>query len=270
MPLSRFMLDELASRHDLEEAEGRAACVHEARPLFAQMPEGGFRLQLEREFARRVRLTPDELARLLVAAGPAAGNPGQHAGTGRPAGQGGAAGGMGAPARFFRPEEGHGPESGEAPWLDGEYPGSAPDPEGAPPWLNDAPPRAPRGPGRTPRRGGGARQVTPMARRLLRLLLAHPVLVSGLGDQQLELLAHHPHLELVRQLIGLASTRGAAHAGALLQAADPESDLARAIQDLSTELMAQDLPDPQAEWDDALRLIERQTVQEQCDRLIES
>ncbi|MGB6218356.1 MAG: DNA primase, partial [Castellaniella sp.] len=114
------------------------------------------------------------------------------------------------------------------------------------------------------------RQVTPMARRLLRLLLAHPALVAGLGDQQLELLAHHPHLGLVRQLVGLASTCGAAHAGALLQAADPESDLARAIQDLSTELMAQDLPDPQAEWDDALRAIERQSVQEQCDRLIAS
>ncbi|MCZ4330421.1 DNA primase [Castellaniella denitrificans] len=270
MPLSRFMLDELASRHDLEEAEGRAACVHEARPLFAQMPEGGFRLQLEREFARRVRLTPEELAQLLAVAGPAAGGPGQHAATGRPAGQGGVAGSMGASARLFRPEEGHGPESGEPPWQDGEYPDAAPDLEGAPPWAGDAPTRAPRGSGRMPRRGGGSRQVTPMARRLLRLLLAHPALVSGLGDQQLELLAHHPHLELVRQLIGLASTCGAAHAGALLQAADSESDLARAIQDLSTELMAQDLPDPQAEWDDALRLIERQTVQEQCDRLIES
>src|SRR5690606_12822376 len=52
--------------------------------------------------------------------------------------------------------------------------------------------------------------------------------------------------------------------------AEPESDLARAIQDLSTELMAQDLPDPQAEWDDALRAIERQAVQDQCDRLIAS
>jgi len=271
MPLSRFMLDELASRHDLGEAEGRAACVHEARPLFAQMPEGGFRLQLEREFAQRVRLTPDELAQLLAAAGPAPGGPGQAAGPGRPAGQGGAAGpGMGASARFSRPEGGYAPEPEGDPWPGGDYPGAGMEPDFPPPWQDAAPPQAPRGPGRAPRRGGGSRQVTPMARRLLRLLLAHPSLVSGLGDQQLELLAHHPHLGLVRQLIGLASTCGAAHAGALLQAADPESDLARAIQDLSTELMAQDLPDPQAEWDDALRLIERQTVQEQCDRLIES
>ncbi|MGE4451072.1 DNA primase [Castellaniella sp.] len=265
VPLSRFMLDELASRHDLDEAEGRAACVHEARPLFGQMPEGGFRLQMEREFARRVRLTPEELAQLLAVAGPAAGA-GQPAGTGRPAGQGGAAG----PARFARPEGRYAAEAEGAPWPGGENPGAGMDPDTVPSWLDDAPRQAPRGSGRTARRGGGSRQVTPMARRLLRLLLAHPALVAGLGDQQLELLAHHPHLGLVRQLVGLASTCGAAHAGALLQAADPESDLARAIQDLSTELMAQDLPDPQAEWDDALRAIERQTVQEQCDRLIES
>src|SRR3546814_4667948 len=32
IPLSRFMLDELASRHALNEAEGRAACAHEAKP----------------------------------------------------------------------------------------------------------------------------------------------------------------------------------------------------------------------------------------------
>ncbi|MHA3902916.1 DNA primase [Castellaniella sp. WN] len=266
IPLSRFMLDELASRHDLDEAEGRAACVHEARPLFAQMPEGGFRLQLEREFARRVRLTPEELAQLL-ATGPAAGA-GQSVGAGRPAAQGGAVGP--GPARLSSPESRYAPEPEGAPWPGGEDPGAGLEPDAMPPWLSDPPPRASRESGRTPRRGGRSRQVTPMARRLLRLLLAHPSLVSGLGDQQLELLAHHPHLDLVRQLIGLASACGAAHAGALLQAADPESDLARAIQDLSTELMAQDLPDPQAEWDDALRAIERQAVQEQCDRLIES
>ncbi|WP_368641574.1 DNA primase [Castellaniella ginsengisoli] len=268
MPLSRFMLDELAARHDLNEAEGRASCVHEARPLFAQMPEGGFRLQMEREFARQVRLTPEELAQLLGAAGPGPGHAGPIAGAGqRPSGQGVAPGtglaGRGGP---FASEGGYAPEPEGAPWPGSENPGAGMDLEAAPPWQD----AALHGSGRARRRGGGSRQVTPMARRLLRLLLAHPALVSGLGDQQLELLAHHPHLGLVRQLIGLASTCGAAHAGALLQAADPESDLARAIKDLSTELMAQDLPDPQAEWDDALRTIERQTVQEQCDRLIES
>src|SRR3546814_17986727 len=64
---------------------------------------------------------------------------------------------------------------------------------------------------------------TPMAKRLLRLLLAHPELVSSLGDQQLEILEHGPHLVLVRDLITLANLSGARHAGALLQAADPGS-----------------------------------------------
>lgn len=60
-PLSRFLLDELAARHPMEEVEGRAACIHEARPLFAEIPECALKIQLQHEFARLVRLTPDEL-----------------------------------------------------------------------------------------------------------------------------------------------------------------------------------------------------------------
>ncbi|CAM5222793.1 DNA primase [Castellaniella defragrans] len=244
-PLSRFMLDELASRHDLQEAEGRAACVHEARPLFAQMPEGGFRMQVEREFAQRVRLTPEELTRMLAQEPPRRGFPGP----GAPARPEAASQALGAPpARALQDEPA---------WLREE---------GRPAEMEPGSPGARRG-GRSGR--GGGRQVMPLARRLLRLLLAHPELVGQLGDQQLELLAQHPHLSLVCELVALASACGnATHAGALLEAADPDSDLAQAIQDLSTELMAQDLPDPQAEWNGALCAIERQAVQDQCDRLV--
>ncbi|MFT0532308.1 DNA primase [Castellaniella hirudinis] len=255
LPLSRFMLEELAARHDLRDAEGRAACLHEARPLFAQMPEGGFRLQVEREFAQLIRLTPDELTRLLAqGAAPEGGAPAGH----RP-GPAIRSGGAGHP-------DADAPPPAQAGWP-------APDEWRAePPWLADAHPPEFAAP---PMRGGfgrraQARTVTPMARRLLRLLLGHPGLVDGLGDQQLELLAHHPHLQLVRELISLASATGGRHAGALLEAAEPDSDLAQAIQDLSTELLAQELPDPQAEWRDALRQIELQAVQQQCDRLIET
>src|SRR5690606_14891903 len=66
-PLSRFLLDELSSRHVLAEAEGRAACVHEAKPLLALMPQGTLRLQIERDFAKQVQLTPEELARMMAA-----------------------------------------------------------------------------------------------------------------------------------------------------------------------------------------------------------
>ncbi|MBV6306038.1 DNA primase, partial [Candidimonas humi] len=71
VPLSRFLMEELAARHPMDEAEGRAACVHEARPLLAMLPEGTtLRLQIEREFARQVLLTPEELAAMLAAQPP--------------------------------------------------------------------------------------------------------------------------------------------------------------------------------------------------------
>src|SRR5690606_20549680 len=66
MALSRFLLDELGARHNLAEAEGRASCLHEARPLLAAMPECALRLQIEREMARQVLLTPEEMAQLLA------------------------------------------------------------------------------------------------------------------------------------------------------------------------------------------------------------
>lgn len=66
--LSRFMLNELSSRHAMDEPEGRAACIHEARPLLAQLPESALRMQIEREFAQVVKLTPDELSAILAEA----------------------------------------------------------------------------------------------------------------------------------------------------------------------------------------------------------
>jgi DNA primase len=62
--LSRFLIDELAGRVDLATAEGRARCVHEAKPLLRQMPAGALRLQLARELAEKCRLTVDELMQL--------------------------------------------------------------------------------------------------------------------------------------------------------------------------------------------------------------
>lgn len=230
IPLSRFMLEELAGRHDLDEAEGRAACVHEARPLFEQIPEGGFRLQLEREFARAVRLTPEELGQMLARVEPAA--------RALPQGVALAAGAD----RVHDDAPGAGSQQGR---------------------RERAPRRAPR--------ASGSRRVTPMAGRLLRLLLTSPQLVADLGDQQLELLARSPHLLLVQELIALVGETGACHAGALLESAEPESDLAQVLTDLSGELLEQDeLPDPQAEWNDALRQIELQVVRAEQNELIAS
>src|SRR5690606_6888266 len=65
------------------------------------------------------------------------------------------------------------------------------------------------------------------------------------------------HLGLVRDLIALAQSSGARHLGALLQAVEPDSELAPVLAAAAADMMAQeDLPDPQTEWNDALRRIE--------------
>jgi len=237
-PLSRFMLDELASHHAMDEAEGRAACVHEAKPLLALMPAGTLRMQIEREFARLVKLTPEELAGMLEAAPETS---------------------LHAAAHDARQGE---PDYAEPPgFMDMPSEGFVQ----AEPWEN--PPGEPaRGARRTQQR---SRAVTPMAKRLLRLLLAHPELVDRLGDQQLEILEQGPHLILVRDLIALAHTSGARHVGALLQAADPAQELTQVLNSLSTELLEQeDLPDPWAEWNDALHRIELETIKAEQSELI--
>lgn len=261
VPLSRFMLDELASRHAMHEAEGRAACVHEAKPLLALLPESTLRVQIEREFAKLVQLTPEELAQMIqelpAQASPApseSSEPGRgdyspHPGGDEPPGF------MDVPN--FDPGEPHF-YPGEAEFHDHQAPGR---------------PRAAQSGTVRPnagRRGNKVRTVTPMAKRLLRLLLAHPELVATLGDQQLEILEHGPHLVLVRDLITLANLSGARHAGALLQAADPGSDLQAVLDSLTPELLAQeDLPDPQAEWNDALRRIELEAIKAEQSALVE-
>lgn len=71
-PLSRFMLDELGRRVDLSSAEGRAALIHQAKPLLKQMPANALRVQLVREVATLARMAPEEVERLCELASMAA------------------------------------------------------------------------------------------------------------------------------------------------------------------------------------------------------
>lgn len=255
MPLSRFMLDELASRHAMHEAEGRAACVHEAVPLLALLPDGTLRLQIEREFAKRVQLTPEELARMMQEA-PAASEP-EPVGASLPRTT---YGGVGHDAGAGY-EEPPGFMDGASFEADDHFIHHAA--------VDDEQITLRRLPSGQQQRGK-TRAVTPMAKRLLRLLLAHPDLVEHLGDQQLEILEHGPHLVLVRDLITLANISGARHAGALLQAAEPGSDLEGVLASLTPELLAEeDLPNPQAEWNDALRRIELEAIKAEQSSLVQ-
>jgi DNA primase len=123
--------------------------------------------------------------------------------------------------------------------------------------------------GRQPAARVDRRAVAPMAKRLLRLLLTHPELVDVMGEQQLELLERGPHLEMVRELIVLAQASGARHVGALIQAADPGADLGVLMASVAEDLMAQEpLPNPQGEWEDALRRIELESLKSEQEALI--
>ena len=305
--LSRFLLDELAARHNLAEPEGRAACVHEARPLLAEIPECALRVQIERELAKLVQLTPEELAPLLVLPSvPDAGRV-QSPGRSDTGVRGRAAApvqdGLGADRRSGPEEDGPpdwhayadvGDPGGIPDYADGQYVPDAFAPAhaatgagGAPsPTANGPAGRARSGPasgnkgwkdwkgngqggrGRREDNTGGVvaprRPVPTLARRLLHLLLSHPELVDTMGDQQLEVLDRGPHLGMVRDLIVLAQSSGARHLGALLEAADPESDIYLVLRSMSAELLGQEsLPDPQAEWEDALHTIEFASIKEE-------
>ena len=268
--LSRFLLDELASRHDLSEVEGRAACVHEAKPLLAAVPEGSLRLQLQHALARQVQLTPEELAGLFAAAPEPAAPPVKASGDGLAA----------LSADTQEPWEGEAPAPDmDADWQPAEEQYGSSQPafgRGQPgqrkfmkrPGRGGARDDAPKGPSSGP---GGRRPVTPLAKRLLRLLLAHPELVDDMGEQQLEVLDRGPHLSLVRDLILLAQHSGARHLGALLQAAEPDSDLQLVLQQALADMMAQeDLPHPQREWEDALRRIELDALRAEQSALVQA
>ncbi|MFC4274723.1 DNA primase [Achromobacter aloeverae] len=293
--LSRFLLDELGQRHNLAEAEGRAACLHEAKPLIAMIPPCALRIQIERELARQVQLTPEEMTLIMAqqakpqpygapadGAQPARAAEARAASAAepRPAPQG-AAGEQGAVAEDGTP-------SFEVPgYLDGDFDGALYDYEPIPD-MGTEPPGGGNPPGQgqgwQPRKQGGGggfgkgqgkgkggwrrenevggvieprRPVPTLAKRLLQLLLSHPELVDTMGDQQLEVIDRGPHLGMVRDLIVLAQSSGARHLGALLEAADPESDIHLVLRSMSADVLGQEeLPHPQAEWEDALHRIE--------------
>ena len=64
VPLSRFLINELTGRVDMSTAEGRAKCVHEAKPLLKQMQPNALRMQIVRELAEKCRLSHEEISQL--------------------------------------------------------------------------------------------------------------------------------------------------------------------------------------------------------------
>ena len=213
--LSRFLLDELASRHNMDEAEGRASCLHEAA---AAGRDPGMRAARP-DRARDGQVGPAHAGRNGPGAGAAAGQTIWRAG-----GRQGAAG-----RRLPRPDprdriraswmgataghDFHDIPAEESDYTDyGHFHGAHGEPAGAPGGQQGGQRRQewkPRGDWKGKgdwKRAGhwkgrreddvggfeGRRTMPSLAKRLLGLLLAHPELVDSMGDQQLEVIDHGP------------------------------------------------------------------------------
>lgn len=239
--LSAFLLEELASRHNLSEAEGRAACLHEARPLIASIPASGIRTQIENDFARMISLTSEELLRDL--------------------------------ARFEETQQNR--QKWQEALPDTAKPAATPDRAGDDGGSVFADLRAPAvaqesGKFRSGAGGRrGARQVTPLARRLVKLLASNLELAHEVTDQQLEVLGFSPQFSYVREFIAFAQASQATHLAALIQRAEPGSELANMLTGLTIDSFYEEaLPDPVAEWNDALHKIEFARLNQEKEKLV--
>jgi len=72
MPLSQFLLKEVAQDNDLGTPEGRAKAQFEAKPLLQAMPPSALRLQIVRALAQATQTTPAEIEALFELAQPVA------------------------------------------------------------------------------------------------------------------------------------------------------------------------------------------------------
>ena len=193
-PLSRFLIDGLAGRADLATAEGRARCLHEAKPLLRQMQANLLRVQLLRELGEKCRLPADEVAQLCELAPKAS---------------------------------------------------------------------APRAP--SPRYTRAA--PTPLARTLLRVLIANPSLAMRVTDEQRALLDAQ-ELAPVAELIDLLR-EGEIVAPAMLVEATRSSPHANLFQQVAGEVMVgtDDEQSAQADWTGAFLQLELVQVQSEYQRL---
>jgi DNA primase len=274
LPLSRFMLGELADQHDLAQPEGRARCIHDAQPLMQAMPAGALRMQVVRELAEMVRLTPDELNPLLALQDKPSGPlipqsrsaaPQPRAPLAAEATSGGPTDASHAPPDFDMPPPDYESVPVDFDESSGGIPGT---PAGRDQWKQ-------RGKWKRDgkwrrgdrddeaelfRRDGRRKPVPGLPHRLLRLLLTHPQLVEDIDSTAEAYLAASQGFESVCALIAALRASRAQHAGAVLQAVAGtalEPELHRAAADT---LLVDELPDPCAELSDTLRSVILQAI----------
>lgn len=252
--LSGFMLDSLADKHNLDEAEGRAACLQEALALVEEIPQSTIRAQIENELARLVRFTTDEFREAL--------------------------------SRYRQAKE-----ESTRPFIAPDSRNQAQPHTNQPVTMPTDRQSAPRAQTRTSTPSTGRpnyktttgyrnrrsrvseaiRQPMPLARQLLSLLANYPTILDKIGERQLEILRHHPHMDVVVEFIVFAFKSGARHIGSLIQQAEQGSPLHQLLISLGKDSSnLETLPNPEAEWNDAIKKIELENLEAEIEKLISS
>ncbi|WP_311515155.1 DNA primase [Oligella urethralis] len=243
-PLSAFLLETLAADYNLNEAEGRAACLNAAISLVDQIPTSTIRTQIEKELARLVRFTVDEFSVVLQR---------HQAGKNSTTSVHSMAS---SSASEPLPER----VAPTAPLSDHATQTRKTSSYRATPTYQRARPKA-----------DAIRQPMPLARQLLSLLANHPSLLDKIGERQLEILRQHPHMEVVVEFISFAFRSGARHIGSLIQQAEHGSPLHQLLLSLGKDSSSiEALPNPDAEWNDALKKLELDILQAEINTLISS
>ena len=243
-PLSAFFLETLAADYNLNEAEGRAACLNAAISLVDQIPTSTIRTQIEKELARLVRFTADEFSVVLQ----------RHQ----------------AGKNSTTSVHSMASSSASEPLPERVAP-TAPLSEHATQTRKTSSYRATPTYQRARPKADAIRQPMPLARQLLSLLANHPSLLDKIGERQLEILRQHPHMEVVVEFISFAFRSGARHIGSLIQQAEHGSPLHQLLLSLGKDSSSiEALPNPEAEWNDALKKLELDILQAEINTLISS
>ena len=186
LPLSEYLVQELAGQIDLQHADGRARFAEAARPLLAKVPEGIYRELLLTRLAETIRLPANRLDELWARQAQAA--------RGAASGAAGAAGGAA-----------------------GERSGASADAAVRGPWATrrDAPSgRRPAARGRGVGVGRGS-----VMRQAVQVLVHRPQVAQALPAAQLTMLTTltQPGAELLRALVDELRERPCASTAALLE-----------------------------------------------------
>lgn len=249
--LSAFMLDSLALEFNLDEAEGRAACLKEALALVVQIPESTIRTQIENELARLVCFTADEFRAALsryqskkeIAARPFTAVDKNH---------------FDAPVATSQtkqsPQHSYSNNASKTGYGDSSHSGYR---------SSNA--------YRKKNAKEAIRQPLPLARQLLSLLASHPAILDRISERQLEILRQHPHMDVVVEFIAFAFSSGARHIGSLIQRAEQGSPLQQLLISLGKDnSTTESLPNPESEWSDAIKKIELENLETEITTLIDS